>query len=82
MRLVCLRKLARESALEAERRKLRGELYDQDGVGEAPQDRGAVDSARNEKERQTRGQPYAEPQEVDPAPARQRCKVSGWSGGG
>ena len=77
MRLVGMRELLRETALQPKGRKLRGELDDQHRISKAAERLGAVDAAGDEQERQARGQPDAEAEEVDPSAAGQRREIGG-----
>ena len=77
MRLVGVRELLRQPALQPERRKLRGELDDQDRISEAAERRGSVHSPGDEQERQPRRQPKNEAEEVDPPAAGERGKIGG-----
>ena len=77
VRLVGVRQLLGEPALQAERRQLRRELDDQHRIGEAAERFGAVHPAGDEQERQPRREPQHEAEEIDPPAARQRGEVGG-----
>ena len=77
VRLVGVRKLLGQPALQPQRRQLRRELDDQDRISEAAERLGAVHAPGDEQERQARDQPEDEAEEVDPPAARQRRQVGG-----